>query len=53
MKQDFSDYSVPKTVMSDRGPHVSTKEFKAFANQYCFDHLTSSLRYQQSTGIVE
>ena len=53
MKWVFSRDGVPKTVMSDRGPQFSSEEFKAFANQYCFDHTTSSLRYLQSNGMIE
>ena len=45
MKWVFNEYSAPKTVMSDRGLQYSPKEFKAFAYQYCFDHITSSPRY--------
>ena len=50
MKQVFSEYSVPKTVMSDRGPQFSSKELKAFSNQYCFNHITSSPKYPQRNG---
>ena len=53
LKQVFSEYGVPKTVMSDRGPQFSSKEIKAFTKQYCFDHITSSLRYPQSNSIIE
>ena len=45
LKQVFSEYGVPKTVMSENGPQ--------FASQYCFDHITSSPRYAQSNGIIE
>ena len=53
LKQVFSEYGVPKTVMSDNGPQFSSKEFRTFARQYCFDHITSSPRYAQSNGLVE
>ena len=53
MKQVFSEYGVPKTVISDRGPQFPSKEFKVFADQYCFDHITSSPRYLQSNGMIE
>ena len=33
LKQVFSEYGVPQTVMTDNGPPFSSKEFAAFANQ--------------------
>ena len=39
--------------MTDNGPPFSSKEVAAFANQYCFDHITSSPRYPQSNGFIE
>lgn len=53
LKQVFSEYGVPKTVMSDNGPQFASKEFEAFANQYCFDHISSSPRYPQSNRMIE
>ena len=53
LKQEFSEYGIPKTVMSDNGPQFASKEFEAFASQYCFDHITSSPRYPQSNGMIE
>ena len=53
MKQVFSEYGIPKTVMSDRGPQFLSKKFKAFSNQYCFDYMTSSPRYLQSNDMIE
>ena len=53
MKQVFSENSVPKRVMSDRETQISLKEFKTFANQCCFNDITSGLRYPQSSGMME
>ena len=52
-KHVFSEYSVSKTVMSDRAPQFSSKRFKAFADQYCSFHITSCPRYPQSNGMIE
>ena len=53
LKQVFSEYGVPQTVMTDNGSPFSSKEFAAFANQYHFYHITSSPRYPQSNGFIE
>ena len=53
LKEVFSEYGVPKTVMSDNGPPFSSKEVESFADKYCFDHITSSPRYPQSNGLIE
>ena len=50
MKLVFSEYGVPKTVISDRGPQFSSKELKAFASLYCFDHIKSS---PQGNGFIK
>ena len=51
MKQAFSEYGVPKTVISDRGSQFSSKEFKAFTNQYCFDHRPTEQWHIRAYGI--
>ena len=53
LKQVFSEYGVPQTVMTDNGPPFSLKEFAAFANQYRFDHIMSSPCYPQSNGFIK
>ena len=53
LKQVFSEYGVPQTVMTDNGPPFSLKEFAAFANQYPFDHIMSSPCYPQSNGFIK
>ncbi|XP_015779530.1 PREDICTED: uncharacterized protein K02A2.6-like [Acropora digitifera] len=53
LKQVFSEFGVPQTVMTDNGPPFSSKEFAAFANQYRFAHITSSPRDPQSNGFIE
>ena len=53
LKQVFSEFGVPETVVTDNDPPFSSKEFASFANQYRFDHITSSPRYPQSNGFIE
>ena len=53
LKQVFSEYGVPKTVMSANGPRLSSKEFAAFASQYHFHLIISSSCYPQSNGFIE
>ena len=53
VKQVMSEYRVTETLMSNSGTEFTSKELKTFANQYCFDHIPSSLRYTQSSGLIE
>jgi transposase InsO family protein len=53
MKQIFSEHGVPKVVRSDNGPHYDAQVFKDFAEQYDFQHITSSPHYPQSNGFIE
>ena len=42
MKQIFSEHGIPSRVDSDNGPLYSSEAFKEFAQQWQFDHITSS-----------
>lgn len=52
MKQQFARHGIPDIVMSDNSP-FNSREFRAFATNYEFQHVTSSPRYPQSNGRVE
>ncbi|XP_013875375.1 uncharacterized protein K02A2.6 [Austrofundulus limnaeus] len=52
-KSIFSRHGIPYTISSDNGPCFSSKEWKKFANQYGFEHITSSPLYPQSNGKAE
>ena len=40
-------------IISDNGPQFVSREFKVFAQEYGFTHVTSSPRYPCSNGEVE
>ena len=53
LKQIFSEYGIPNKVMSDNGPQYASFSFKSFAEEWGFQHCTSSPRFPQSNGMVE
>ena len=53
MKSLFAEQGVPQCVMSDNGGHFSSDAFRRFADQWCFNHVTSSPHYPQSNGFIE
>ncbi|KAG5866725.1 hypothetical protein JTB14_015790 [Gonioctena quinquepunctata] len=52
LKELFSRYGISETVRSDNGPQFQT-EFKKFAFEYDFCHITSSPYFPQSNGCIE
>lgn len=53
LKSLISRYGYPDTIISDNGPQFSSHEFRQFASDYCFEHITSRPRYPQSNGQAE
>lgn len=53
LKEVFSEQGTPEKVMSDNGPQYSSSQFKSFADEWNFTHVTSSPRYPQSNGFIE
>ena len=53
LKPIFARYRIPETVYSDNGPHYQSGEFKQFAREYDFNHVTSSPHFPQSNGLIE
>ena len=53
MKSLFAEPGVPQRVISVNGGHFSSDAFRMFADQWCFDHVTSSPYYPQSNGFIE
>ncbi|XP_072170046.1 uncharacterized protein [Diadema setosum] len=53
MKQIFAEHGIPRTVISDNGPHYSSLQLREFAAAWNFNHSTSSPRRPQGNGFVE
>ena len=53
MKSIMARHGLPSVVVSDNGPQFSSREFRQFAMQYGFKHVTSSPEYTQSNGKAE
>lgn len=53
MKQQFARHGIPDRLRSDNGPQFASSAFKKFAQEWQFQHVTSSPRYPQSNGKVE
>ena len=46
-------YGIPDEVVSDSGSLYTSRELKAFAKEYGFKNVTTSLYHHQSNGKVE
>ncbi|KAI0233505.1 hypothetical protein LSAT2_016257, partial [Lamellibrachia satsuma] len=53
MSEVFAENGSPDKVVSDNGGHYSSQAFRNFANEWCFDHVTSSPHFPQSNGFIE
>ena len=53
MKTIFLRHGIPKTLVSDNGPQLTSSEMKQFATNYGFQHVTTSPYHPQSNGFVE
>ena len=52
-KSIFSEYGWPDTLVSDNGPCYVAETFVNLMKEYAVNHITSSLHYPQSNGLVE
>ena len=53
MKVHFAVHGIPSKLLTDNGPQFASREFESFANEWNFEHDTSSLHLPQSNGLVE
>ena len=52
-KKIFSRHGVPEFVISDNGPQYISQEYKRFAEEWNFQHYTSSPHYPKGNGTAE
>ena len=52
-KSIFSEYGWPDTLVSDNGPCYAAETFADLMKEYAVNHITSSLHYSQSNGLLE
>nr|XP_039253356.1 uncharacterized protein K02A2.6-like [Styela clava] len=53
MKKIFSRHGICDVLFSDNGPQFDSRQFKEFAKEWNFEHITSSPKYSQSNGETE
>ena len=53
LKEMYSRHGIPVTLKSDNGPAYSSMEFRDFAKDCGFEHVTSSPRYSQRMDFIE
>ena len=53
LKEQFSRYGIPDSLVTDNGPQFSSQEFRQFALDWEFVHVTSSPHHHKANGKVE
>ena len=53
LKEQFSRHGIPDVLVSDNGPHLTSHEFRTFAVEWEFKHVTSSPHHHKSNGKAE
>ena len=52
-KKIFSQYGIPKELVTDNGLKFASHHFKNFSKRWDFKHQTVNPHYYQSNGLVE
>ena len=42
LKSIFAEHRIPESLVTDKGPQYSSRDFAAFCNQWGINHITSS-----------
>ena len=53
LKEQFSRYGIPDTLITDNGPQFTSDEFRHFLRDWEFLHVSSSPHHHKSNGKVE
>jgi transposase InsO family protein len=53
LKSIFARHGIPKKIRSDNGTQYTSELFQQFCKYWGIQHITSSLLYSQSNGMVE
>ena len=53
VKAIFGRFGIPRVVISDNGPQLSSTDFKNFAKSWDIEHKTSSPDYPKANGMAE
>ena len=52
-KAHFARFGIPERLITDNGPQFISSEYKQFASEYAFEHVTSSPYWPQGNGKAE
>ena len=52
-KAHFARFGIPERLVTDNGPQFVSSEYKQFASEYGFEHVTSSPYWPQGNGKAE
>uniref|UniRef100_A0A8C5MSV1 Integrase catalytic domain-containing protein n=1 Tax=Leptobrachium leishanense TaxID=445787 RepID=A0A8C5MSV1_9ANUR len=53
LKRHFYTHGIPQQLMTENAPSFSSREFRTFAHQWDFHHVTSSPHYPRLNGLAE